>query len=146
MSKHRPHYHGLFYFAKQKETKYMGEGENMVINQTQFKITLRMCLEVIVNGKCRIFISFSQSSNFNGITIWEMAVFFSPLFSTYVLFVWNKLCPPVKRLIFRRVWSLLILLIVLELIYYFAKLRLFHLYVANIFFSTVTNCIHWWND
>ena len=54
----------------------MGEGENMVINQTQFKITLRMCLEVIVNGKCRIFISFSQSSNFNGITIWQMAVFF----------------------------------------------------------------------
>ena len=27
----------------------MGEGENMVINQTQFKITSRMCLEVIVN-------------------------------------------------------------------------------------------------
>ena len=42
--------------------------------------------------------------------------FFSPIFSKYVLFVWNKLCPPIKWLIFRRVWWLLMLLTVLELI------------------------------
>ena len=57
----------------------------------------------------------SQSSNFSKITILRNGVF-SPLFSKYVLFVWNKLCPPIKWLIFRRVWWLLILLTVLELI------------------------------
>ena len=61
------------------------------------------------------FLPFSQSSNFNRITILRNGVF-SPLFSKYVLFVWNKLCSPIKWLIFRRVWGLLILLIVLELI------------------------------
>ena len=61
------------------------------------------------------FLPFSQSNNFNRITILRNGVF-SPLFSKYVLFVWNKLCSPIKWLIFRRVWGLLILLIVLELI------------------------------
>ena len=56
----------------------------------------------------------SQSSNFARITILRNGVF-SPLFSKYVLFVWNKLCPPIKWLIFRRVWAPLILLTVLEL-------------------------------
>ena len=61
------------------------------------------------------FLPFSQSNNFNRITILRNGVF-SPLFSKYVLFVWNKLCSPIKWLIFRRVWGLLILLTVLELI------------------------------
>ena len=57
----------------------------------------------------------SQSSKFSRITTLRNGVF-SPLFSKYVRFVWNKLCPPIKWLIFRRVWWLLILLTVLELI------------------------------
>ena len=57
----------------------------------------------------------SQSSKFSRITILRNGVF-SPLFSKYVLFVRNKFCPPIKRLIFRRVWAPLILLTVLELI------------------------------
>ena len=57
----------------------------------------------------------SQSSKFSRITILRNGVF-SPLFSKYVLFVRNKFCPPIKWLIFRRVWAPLILLTVLELI------------------------------
>ena len=57
----------------------------------------------------------SQSSNFSRITFLRNGVF-SPLFSKYVRFVWNKLCPPIKWVIFRRAWWLLILLTVLELI------------------------------
>ena len=57
----------------------------------------------------------SQRSNFARITILRNGVF-SPLFSKYVLVVWNKLCPSIKWLIFRRVWRRLMLLTVLELI------------------------------
>ena len=59
---------------------------------------------------------FSQSGNFNRITILRNGGF-SALFGKYVLFVWNKLCrAPIKWLKFWRVWGLLILLTVLELI------------------------------
>ena len=72
------------------------------------------------------FLPFSQSNNFNRITILRNGVF-SPLFSKYVLFVWNKSCLPIKWLIFRRVWGLLILLTLLELISqssYFARITI----------------------
>ena len=57
----------------------------------------------------------SQSSNFSRITILRNGVFL-PLFSKYVPLVRNKLYPPIKWLIFQRVWAPLILLAVLELI------------------------------
>ena len=61
------------------------------------------------------FIPILQSSNFPTITILWNGVF-SPLFSKYVLFIRNKMCPPIKWSIFLRVWSPLILLTVLELV------------------------------
>ena len=61
------------------------------------------------------FIPISQSSNFPTITILWNGVF-SPLFSKYVLFIRNKMCPPIKWSIFLRVWSPLILLTILKLV------------------------------
>ena len=62
------------------------------------------------------FLPISQSSSsFARITILRNGVF-SPLFSKYVLFVQNKMCPPIKWSIFLRVWSPLILLTILELV------------------------------
>ena len=40
--------------------------------------------------------TYSQSSNFARITILRNGVF-SPLLSKYVLFVWNKLCSPIRN-------------------------------------------------
>ena len=86
------------------------------------------------------FIPISQSSNFPTITILWNGVF-SPLFSKYVLFIRNKMCPPIKWSIFLRVWSPLILLTVLELvsqssnfatITVFCEMAFFHFYLANI--------------
>ena len=37
--------------TKRNETKYMEEGEKMLINLTQLKTTLTTCLEVIVMEK-----------------------------------------------------------------------------------------------
>ena len=84
------------------------------------------------------FLPISQSScSFARITILRNGVF-SLLFSKYVLFVRNKMCPPIKWSIFLRVWSPLILLTVLELVSQssnFARITILRNGVFSLFFS-----------
>ena len=93
---------------------------------------------------------FSQSGNFNTITILRNSGF-SALFRKYVLFVWNKLCPPIRWIIFQGVWRLLILLTILKLISrssHFARITilwngvfspLFNKYVLIVLSNKMTN-------
>ena len=90
----------------------------------------------------------SQSSNFARITILRHGVFFTFISKYNALLVWKKLCLPINYwLMFWRVWALLNLLTVIELVlqsefcqnYYFAKLRFSPLFSKYVLFIQGTS-------